>query len=90
MADWLLLVVLTLASYRIWRLAGRDDITAPLRDHLPSFVRQGVECPFCLGTWIAVAVVWGTDRWLTELHPNWPLWAFAVACLVGLTGRLDD
>lgn len=90
MPDALLFVLLSLSVYRVWRLIGKDDITAPLRAPLPTWMLKGIECPNCLGTWIAIAAVWLVDRQLVTLEPNWPIWAAAVACAVGLIGGLDD
>lgn len=90
MPDAFLFVLLSLSVYRVWRLIGKDDITAPLRAPLPAFLVKGIECPWCLGTWMSVAAVYGVDRNLVTLEPNWPIWAAAVACAVGLIGRLDD
>lgn len=86
----LLFVALSLASYRVWRLAGRDDITEPIRSHLPGFLQKLVRCEWCLGSYVSVASVYATHRWLVVLRPHWLLWAVAVSCVVGLIGtRLD-
>ena len=92
----LLFVALSLASYRVWRLVGKDDITvfmrAPLmraNTRLSNWVLKGLTCPWCFGTWVSVAAVYATHRWLVPLHPHWLLWAVAVSCAVGLIGELD-
>lgn len=91
MSSWLLFVALSLSVYRVWRLVGKDDITAPIRDKLGTgWVRQGAECPWCLGTWLSIASVYATHRWLVVLRPHWLLWAVGVACVVGLIGNVDS
>lgn len=86
----LLFVGLVLGSYRLWRLIGKDDITAPLRRPLPSFVLQGVECPWCSGTLITVAATFLLHHFVVALDPHWLLWAAAAATLVGLLGDKVD
>lgn len=56
------IIVIGLASYRLWRLAGQDSITEPLRDRLnpDGWVIGLITCPWCLGSWIAFAVTWLT------------------------------
>jgi hypothetical protein len=85
----LLFIALSLASYRAWRLLGRDDITAFARQPLPLFINKGLTCPWCAGTWIAIASVYATHRWLVPLGPHWLLWAIAVAAVVGFLGEID-
>lgn len=86
----LLFVGLTLACYRAWRLAGRDDITEPLRRPLPAFILQGVECPWCSGTLLTVAATFLLHHFVVALEPHWLLWAAAAATLVGLIGDKVD
>ncbi len=90
MPSWLLFVLLVLACYRTWRLIGKDDITQPLRRPLPDFVRKGVECPWCAGTWLALVGVFLTHHFVVELAPHWLLWAAGVACGVGLLYQADN
>lgn len=51
------LVVVALASWRIWHLIARDNITAPLRT-LATKLRLDtfLTCPACLGLWITAAL----------------------------------
>ena len=90
MPSALLFVALSLACYRLWRLAGKDDITQALRRPLPSFVLAGLTCPWCFGSWLSFGAVYATHRWLVALHPHWLLWAIAVSCAVGLIGENLD
>lgn len=98
-SELVLLITLALASYRLWRILGKDSITEPIRAHLDRSARENtrwavwmadlIECPWCLGFWIAGAVVANLWPWdtLAELAVAW----LAVSCLVGLIGaRLDD
>lgn len=89
MPEWFTFVLLTLACYRVWRLVGKDDITAPLRVRLPSIVVQGVSCNCCAGTWISLVGVWLADRYVIALSGHWLLWAVAVSCAVCLLDGLD-
>lgn len=90
MTSALLFIALCFAAWRTWRLIGRDDITGFIRAKLPDFVLVGVQCPFCLGTWIAVASTYLVHRYVQVLEPHWLLWAVAVAGGVGLLGLVDE
>lgn len=99
MSSALLFVALCLASYRVFRLIAADDITQPARD-LVFVTRDGkdrfswwhdlVTCEFCGGTWVSLAAVYATHRWLVPLEPHWLLWAVAVSCVVGFIGKMDE
>lgn len=99
MSGSLLFVALCLASYRTWRFVAKDDITQPVRAlvfiNKTKQARFGsldslVDCEWCLGTWLSLAAVYATHRWLVPLDPHWLLWAVAVSCVVGFFGKLDD
>lgn len=80
------LVLLAVASYRLWRLLAEDDIVDRPRRWLlglgdwkvgqpaPESYREKLAdlltCPWCLGFWIAVGW-WGA--WLLE--PEWAVFA---------------
>jgi hypothetical protein len=53
-------VLLSLAAYRLWRLAGADTVSDRLRGWLAGrfgeVVREFFECPWCSGTWIALII----------------------------------
>jgi len=81
------LVLVALFGYRLWRLVGKDDITAGPRSHLPGVVLKGLTCPWCFGSWIAIGLVT-----YDHFHPiaTWVLLLGAVACVVGLIGENLD
>lgn len=96
MLDLLLaLPLLTLASYRAWRLVALDTITEPIRSWV--IFRDGpfwewfsalITCPWCAGFHISVLffVLWAIFPTPT-LYVAAPL---AISTLVGLLGKLDD
>lgn len=92
MSDVLLFAALALSSYRVWRLIGKDDITEPIRARIFSethgavrrYLHDLITCAWCAGTWVSLAAVYATHRWLVRLSPHWLLWAVAVAAVVGL------
>lgn len=63
MATWLLLLVLTLGTYRITRLLVKDDfppIRAPrewIKRHGPEWTAELVTCPWCVSGWVSMAAV---------------------------------
>lgn len=92
----LALPLLTLASYRVWRLAALDSITEPIRARFIfregrgwQFLADLIECPWCLGFWIsgAASLAWllafDLSAWYLVLL--WP----AVSCLVGVLDWFD-
>lgn len=59
-AQAFLFAVTATAAYRVWRLIGYDDVSAAARYRwLPegSWSEALVECPWCLGSWVAFAAV---------------------------------
>lgn len=99
-----LLITMALASYRLFRLWSLDTWppSEAIRDWLDARaaksevqgegfwprVHEMWICPWCSGTWAAGAVVW-----IVDVMHGLPLpllqWG-AVACLVGLIGKVDD
>lgn len=88
-------VLIGLASYRLWRIIGRDQIADPVRVWLIgregpawAFVGDLLNCAWCLGWWLAgaitIAVLWGSPL----LHIGL-VWCGSSA-LAGLFGVLDD
>lgn len=73
------------AAYRLWRLVGEDTITEPLRARLPESWLHLIECPWCLGSWIAFALTWATDLATPVRSPV--LVGLAAAVVVGWLGE---
>ena len=82
-------VVIGLASYRIWRLLAQDTITEPLREWAlvgsSEKVRVMVECPWCLGSWVAFGATWLTDATIGVPGPVFV--ALGAAVVVGALGE---
>lgn len=96
--DWYTFVLLSLASYRVWRLIASDDATYRLRAWLVRwdenvgvprrpYVAEWLYCPWCSGAW-----------WTLGWFAAWWLWhdvtviaaVFAASAVVGLIrSRLD-
>jgi hypothetical protein len=70
--------VLTLAIYRLCRLAGWDTITEPIRKRLPPAFVEFLSCPFCFGFWLSVAAY---IAWRLEPRPT-----LIVATVLALSG----
>lgn len=97
MLDLLLaLPLLTLASYRAWRLIALDTITEPIRSRV--IFRDGrvwewlatlITCVWCSGAWVSGAAslswLYAMDLPLGWLALLWP----AVSALVGMLDWLD-
>lgn len=75
---WLTLLIVVLASARIWRLLTVDGITEPLRDKLKVEIADAPEqwrdtlsyfisCPWCAGYWIAFGVFASALAWADTL-----------------------
>ncbi len=80
--------ILTLAAYRIWKLAAEDKILDRPRDRLPHNVAEFVECSWCAGfhtSWVAYA------GW--RLAPRATMTAavpFALSAVVGLISHATE
>ena len=74
-------LLLGLASWRTWQLVANDDLTEPLRDRYlkNEKVLDFVECPYCLGAWIAGAWVVAFATW-----SDGTLWAALVMALASV------
>lgn len=103
MTDALLFVIMSLASYRLYRLLALDKLP-PLerwREHVEQSIErtlgrgwaEGLTCPWCLGFWTSALVVGVMDVWLKlSYHPGLDvplLQLLAVSCVVGLIGNAD-
>lgn len=96
LAVLLALPLLTLATYRVWRLLALDAITEPIRARF--IFREGpvwqwlanmLECPWCAGFWLsgAASLAWllSFDLSVWYLVLLWP----AVSALVGILDWFD-
>ena len=89
-------VVIGLAAFRLYRIAGVDSITEPFHGRLnASRTRVGqwfselVSCPWCIGFWASVAL--SVLGWWAGLY-SWQeavLIALAASTVCGITGSLD-
>lgn len=85
--NWYALLLLSLASYRTWKLLAEDTILDPIRDRM-GYGLQFVRCPWCLGFWVGLAW-WGAF----ELWPHGtPIAAvpFVISVVVGVLGWAID
>jgi hypothetical protein len=98
--QWYAVVLLTLASFRTWKLLADDDImdrarrwvtrlgkwdAGPFPDDYRQKLAEFINCPWCFGFWISLAW-WGAWQWL----PHATLVAasvFAISAVVGLIAR---
>lgn len=98
MIDLGLLVVMSLAAYRLYRLLGVDDLP-PIAGPRGAFTRwidrhfgqdwaDGIGCPWCLGFWCAGIVVGFVDIVVSVPLPVLQ-WA-AASAVVGLIGTALD
>ena len=74
-------VLLALAAWRVWHLIALDDLTDRPRRYVTDG-RDGllefIECPYCLGCWIAWRVG-GRVRGLAGTGTLWAALVFAVS-----------
>lgn len=85
-------VIVAAVAFRLWRLVAHDRIAQPLRNRWNPATPRGelvdffVACPWCLGTWLAIA---GTLAWAAGHHlAVWEVVGLAAtsSVLVGLIG----
>lgn len=96
MSDGLLLVVVALFVFRVWRFLGVDTF-APVRVPRETFIRRVGEdhwsvelltCPWCSGAWVSFATV--AAVWAVRPLPLPALWFGAVSALVGLVAKYEQ
>lgn len=90
-------VVIGLAAFRIYRIAGVDSITEPIHGRLNAsnnpvaqWVSELVGCPWCIGFWASVALT-ALGAWI-GLY-TWPEAipiALAASTVCGITGSIDQ
>lgn len=90
--DWYELILLALASFRVWKLVGDDAVLDRPRDWvLDRLDREGddvwtyfITCPWCAGFWITL--LWWV-AWLLVPYATLVAAAlFAISALVGYLG----
>lgn len=92
------LVVLILASYRVWRLLALDEILDAIRDPLLGFTADAdfarpalarfIGCAFCFGFWISLAIY---GAWLSAPRPTlYAMTPFAISGAAGLIAKNLD
>lgn len=81
-------LILGAAAYRLWRLIAEDNVSEPLRDFVirRDWTAELVECPWCLGSWLTVAV--GVAAWSLGWIDGSP-WLVVPAAAV-VCGALGD
>ena len=81
-------VLLGLAAWRVWHLLAKDDLTAPLRRYVTANREPTwddfIECPYCLGAWVAGAWVVAFAVWPEVI---WGALVFAVAAVPPLVNN---
>jgi hypothetical protein len=83
-----------LAAARVTRLLTKDAITDFVREWAYRRSRGGdtlltyfVQCPWCIGMWVALSTGW-LPLWLTDRHiALWPLVALAASYLIGVSAE---
>lgn len=81
------ILVVGLVAYRIWRIIGADTLTQPIRDRLDGWVKELVECPWCLGTWVTLAVTFIAAALGLLTLPVVVVW-LAASVVVGMIGSV--
>lgn len=89
--------LLSLATYRVWRIFAVDSITEPLRarflfreGRVWEWVADLVTCPWCLGWWLSGAAVAAYVGWSGASWWLFPVGWCAVSAGVGITHHLVD
>ncbi len=78
--DWYALVLLSLASYRTWRLLAEDTILEPIRSKVAPAESKRSEflaCSACFGFWV------GAGWWLAWVA--WSKWSLVIAALFAIS-----
>lgn len=90
-------VVIGLAAFRVYRIAGVDAITEPFHGRLlasrhpvAQWFSELVGCPWCIGFWASVALT--ALGWWAGLY-TWQegvVIALAASTVCGVTGSIDQ
>ncbi len=88
--DWYILLLLSLAAYRMWKLLAEDTILAPVRARITmsEWERELLECPWCLGAWISLG--WVVAWWVFPYQSTVIAVPFVVSALVGLYAQVVE
>ena len=93
MTPFLLWLLATLASYRLWRLLALDEVLASQRiwfvEHLPPKYEEAIYCSWCLGFWCCV-VTFVTIDYLGYSIPLPLVQIAASSSIVGWVGARVD
>lgn len=90
-------VVIGLAAFRLYRIAGVDSITEPIHGRLlasrhpvAQWFSELVGCPWCIGFWASVALT-ALGAWadLYTWHEAVVI-ALAASTVCGVTGSIDQ
>lgn len=90
-------LVIGLAAFRLYRIAGVDSITEPIHGRLNAsrhrvgmWLSELVGCPWCIGFWASLGLTalgwWGGLFTWTEAIPV----ALAASTVCGLTASIDQ
>jgi hypothetical protein len=91
--DWLAFVVLSLAAYRLTRLAIDDTITEPARRRVlerldpHGWLTELLGCYWCLSLWVSTALV---GAWLLAPTTAWVMLPLAISSVVGLLAEHSE
>lgn len=88
--DWYILLLLSLAAYRLWKLLAEDTILEPVRNRITfsKWETELLECPWCLGAWISLG--WVSAWWVFPYQATVVSVPFAVSALVGVWAQTVD
>ena len=75
-------LLLGIAAWRTWHLVANDDITERPRRYITrsKWVKDLVECPYCLGFWVALA--WAVSFAVFPTETVWVALPFALNAVV--------
>jgi len=102
MTEHLIIIVLSIfANYRLSRLISIDEITKPVRSLIGRkvtadkhnfwwWLAELINCPHCVGVWIAAVLAWFIAYSITEFVLLWLAIAGAQSFLQSLVGGSDE
>lgn len=90
-------IVIGLAAFRIYRIAGVDAITEPIhgrlnasRNPVAQWMSELVSCPWCIGFWASVALTFMLWRAGRCTRREAVAIALAASTVCGVTGSIDN